>query len=323
MLNLSRDAFTAHSCIRRLRVELLEPEKKDLDLIEILDGPDGFEQRLQDRRSILTEAEAKQNATAESVTAALLEELRKIRASGKSAVHADSSGAPGTTGPVDESRLEAVLTGSESAAFRKLVTTLDSLDTGSPQGQRDALTAGFDGKCVAAVRVLLSTSENGDLTLSRRHVKLGLLNELRQYRGAYFDYHLRAGGDATVTSRMQRYTVASMIEGGDRSVLEGWLRLEIDTTDFIKAPHGAMGRLQHQMGWSTPIVHEPVDYYCQPALVTKFCEFMHLLAVATGMAAESTSGYTFVTLGVWYNSHLEKALGCSDMTGVLLESESS
>ena len=92
MLTLSRDAFTAHSCIRRLRVELLEPEKKDLDLIEILDGPDGFEQRLQDRRSILTEAEAKQNATAESVTAALLEELRKIRASGKSAVHADGSG---------------------------------------------------------------------------------------------------------------------------------------------------------------------------------------------------------------------------------------
>ena len=45
MLNLSRDAFTAHSCIRRLRVELLEPEKKDLDLIEILDGPDGFDPR--------------------------------------------------------------------------------------------------------------------------------------------------------------------------------------------------------------------------------------------------------------------------------------
>ena len=70
MLNLSRDAFTAHSCIRRLRVELLEPEKKDLDLIEILDGPDGFEQRLHDRRSILTEAESQQGATAETVTAA-------------------------------------------------------------------------------------------------------------------------------------------------------------------------------------------------------------------------------------------------------------
>ena len=83
-------------------------------------------------------------------------------------VHADGSGSSGSTGPVDESRLEAVLTGSDSASFRALVTTLDTLDISTPQGQRDALTAGFDGKCVAAVRVLLSTSENGDLTLSRR-----------------------------------------------------------------------------------------------------------------------------------------------------------
>ena len=57
VISRSRDNLTALSCVRRLRVELLEVEKKDLDLIEILDGPDGFERRLQDRRNILAEAE--------------------------------------------------------------------------------------------------------------------------------------------------------------------------------------------------------------------------------------------------------------------------
>ena len=85
VISRSRDNLTALSCVRRLRVELLEVEKKDLDLIEILDGPDGFERRLQDRRNILAEAEGQPGATAETITAALLDELRKIRSSGQHA----------------------------------------------------------------------------------------------------------------------------------------------------------------------------------------------------------------------------------------------
>ena len=80
MISKSRDNLQALSCIRRLRVELLEPEKRDLDLIEVLDGPDGFERRLYDRRNILAEAEGKPGATAESITAALLDEPRRTLA---------------------------------------------------------------------------------------------------------------------------------------------------------------------------------------------------------------------------------------------------
>ena len=85
MISKSRDNLIALSCVRRLRVELLEAEKEDLDLVEILDGPDGLESRLHDRRNILAEAEAQPDATAETITAALLDELRKVRASGQSA----------------------------------------------------------------------------------------------------------------------------------------------------------------------------------------------------------------------------------------------
>ena len=323
MISKSRDNLTALSCVRRLRVELLETEKKDLDLVEILDGPDGFESRLHDRRNILAEAEAQPNATAETITAALLDELRKIRASGQSApLPSNADGAPA---PLDESRLVAFPTGSDNAVFhtgsddavfRTITTALSGLDLGTPSGRRDALTIGYNGKCVAAVRVLFSTSESGDLTLVRRHATLSQLNELRQYRAAYFTWHLRVSEDMAVSDRMERYSVASMLNGGDRSVLDGWLRLDLDTTDFIAAPHGVMGRLQHQDGQSLPVVHDPMDYFCQPTLITKFCEFMHILACASGLAATSSEGYTFVTLGDWYNSHLERAHRCPDITAV-------
>ena len=237
-----------------------------------------------------------------------------MRASGQGAPPPSSGDA--APAPLDESRLVAVLTGSDNAAFRSIITALSRLDLSTPTGQRDALTLGYDGKCVATVRVLFSTSENGDLALVRRHSTLSQLNELRQYRAAYFNWHLRVGKDMKVSDRMERYTIASMLEGGDRSVLEGWLRLELDTTDFIKAPHGVMGRLQHQDGRPTPVVHDPVDYFCQPTLITKLCEFLHILACASGLAASSDDGYTFVTFGEWYNSHLERALRCPDINAI-------
>ena len=118
------------------------------------------------------------------------------------------------------------------------------------------------------------------------------------------------------SDRMESYSIASMLNGGDRSVLDGWLRLDLDTTDFIAAPHGVMGRLQHQGGQSLPVVHDPMDYFCQPTLITKFCEFMHILACASGLAATSSEGYTFITLGDWYNSHLERAHRCPDVNAV-------
>ena len=100
----------------------------------------------------------------------------------------------------------------------------------------------------------------------RRHSTLSQLNELRQHRTAYFNWHLRVGKDMAIADRMERYSIAPILDGGDRTVLEGWLHLDLDTTDFIKAPHGGMGRLQHQDGRSVPVVHDPADYFCRPSV---------------------------------------------------------
>ena len=124
IITKSRDNATTLSCIRRLRVELLGAEKRDLDLIEVLDGPDGLESCLFNRRNILAEAEGKPGATAESIVAALLEELHKIRASGQSTHQPSGGDAPAA--PLAESRLVAVLTGSDNAPFRAITTAPSS-----------------------------------------------------------------------------------------------------------------------------------------------------------------------------------------------------
>ena len=237
-----------------------------------------------------------------------------MRASGQGAP--SGSGAEAVATSPDQSRLEAVLTGPDSAVFRAISQGLEGLDLSAPQGQRDALALGFNGRCTIAVRVLFATSENGETSLVRRHATLSRLNELRQYRTAYYNWHLRVDKRLTVPNRMEQYTVASMIDGGNRTVLDGWLNLELDTTDFIKAPHGVMGRLQYLDGRAAPVVHNPQDYFCQPALITKLCEFLHILACASGLAHTSDEGFTFVTFGEWYNLHLERAHSCPNMDSI-------
>ena len=207
MILKSRDNLTALSCVRRLRAELLEIEKKDLDLVEVLDGPDGLECRLHDRRDILTEAEAQPGATSETITAALLDELREIRSSGellevqkkdldlvevldgpdglecrlhdRRDILTEAAAQPGATSetitaalldelreirssgpsasppstcdnapiPLDDPRLVAILTGSDNASSRKITMVLSGLDLSTPSGQRDALALGYDGQC--------------------------------------------------------------------------------------------------------------------------------------------------------------------------------
>ena len=134
-----------------------------------------------------------------------------MRASGQGAPSA--SGAEAVAASPDQSRLEAVLTGPDSAVFRTISQGLEGLDLSAPQGQRDALTLGFNGRCTIAVRVLFATSENGEVSLIRRHATLSRLNELRQYRTAYYNWHLRVDKRLTVPNRMEQYTVASMIDG--------------------------------------------------------------------------------------------------------------
>ena len=60
-----------------------------------------------------------------------------------------------------------------------------------------------------------------------------------------------------------------------------------------------------------PYSVNPIDYTCQPALITDLCRFLQILGNATlQLPATSAGGFTFVSLGEWYNQHLMRALRC-------------
>lgn len=289
-----------------MRLQLLDKELESLTLVEVIDS---FELRLSDRRNVLIEAEAKPGATAEAITTALLDELRNIRLSGTSSDPSASSSA-GPPIVLDNASIESALTGSHSAAFRRISTQLATIATTTVAGHRDALAVGFEGNCIIALRVLFSSTEKGD-PLASRHATLGKLNELRQYRLAYLNHQICLDTTTmTVPDKYRNYSLANM-GAKSSSVFDGWFALALETTDFISAPHGVLGLLQARDGKSIPYSVNPIDYACQPALISELCRFLQLLGNATlQLPAASNEGFTFVTLGEWYNNHLMRALRC-------------
>ena len=297
VLAKSLDVRGAASCVRQLRVELLPAQTSDLDLTDVYES---LEAALRDRSSILAESAAKPGASASSIVRELIAESQRIAGSAK-----DSSGAPAAEPPPEESSVVSALTGARSSVFRGIVTQLGSLDLSTPDGQRDALAIGFEGNCVIAVRVLLSTAEMGD-PLSARLPALGTLNELRQYRLSYFTYLLRVDPESgAVPVRMLQYDFG--IAGKNEVLLHALLKFDFTPRDFIAPPHGLLAWKQTQDGNALPMFVDSRDYFCIPSLVKDFFAFLHILLIGMGCANDSKDGYTMLTLGEFFADHLEMA----------------
>ena len=243
---------------------LLPESKHDLELAAVADD---LEKALADRQPTLAEAEGAANSTTETIAAHLLDELARIKGAGAS----DGSLGDQHTPMPSADAIEAALQGKASKHFRDMAQQLEGCDLSTTEGQRDALSYGFNGKCVLAIRVLLSAAEKGDPVASR-HQTLGILSDLRQHRRAYLVDMLRVDERSRlVPARMLRYEFSSVRMAGDQrnSVLfDALLKLDGAGVDWIAAPHGAMGWKQHQDGKALPVVHDKRDYFCQPSSPT-------------------------------------------------------
>ena len=292
--------------IQRLRSALLA-EKHELLLSDVAND---LEEALANRRSILAEAEAKPNSSAESIISYLLDELAKIQSGSKDPDRRTLDGG-GDHEPPTEAALNSALQGVLSASFRKIKEELPTIDISTQNGQHDALSLGFEGECIIAIRVLLAGTVKGD-PLADRHPTLGALSDLRQHRRAYFDLALRcsAGLDnGEPYSRMNRYQFSTATAEGtpaDSDLFTALLKLDLTAADWIKAPHGLAG-WQAAFNGGSAVVHDERDYFCQPTLITDQCVFLHTLLKSIGLAHESTEGYTMITAGEYYNSHLLNA----------------
>ena len=301
VISRAADDREAHSLCQRLHIELLPSIKASLPLASVVDE---INLALRDRDTAVNELLSKPGATAATVVTGLLEERLKATAS---AGITDSR--PNAPAEATRSAVELQLTGSLSVPFRELKAAVESADVLTEEGQREALAAGFDGRVTLAIRVLTSTREEGDVHV-RYDPVFSTLSDLRPEIFNYFNYLYRVqkkGYPPHVTyevpTRMETYRVGA--SNGDRPLLDALLSFKLGAGKWVPAPHGVMGRQMCLDNQTVPVVHDPRDYYCQPDLVTKVCEFVHLGLRGMGCADNSSQGYTMITLGEFFADHLK------------------
>lgn len=298
------DGREAHGLIRRLHIELLPSIKAALPLESVIGE---IEEELHDRAAAINQFYAEPGATASTVVTKLLQERSKTTPSAQT-----PDLRPGA--PIEAAReaIERRLSGSQSQPFREMKALVEKADILTEAGQRDALAAGFDGRVPLAVRVLTSTREEGDV-----HVKFdpvfSTLSDLRSELLNYFNYLYRVQIEGTppnvvveVPKRMKPYCIGE--SNTNRPLLDALLALKLtpsSTVDWVAAPYGVMGRQMCLQNRSTPDVHDPRDYFCQPELLTDVCEFLHIGLRGMGCADKSTEGFTMITLGEFFVKHLK------------------
>lgn len=296
---------SAMALLLQLKASLLPAELRTLETVVVLEQ---IEQALNSHMPTLDAAAKVPNASASSIIASLLKEVGGIRRSSRSAgpsqvsQDADADLEAAAPAPLSDDALEAAI--SRSVSFRRVMSLVSSVDPEARDGARLILTHGFDGECVIAVRVLLSTSRGGDL-IAKRHPVLSLLNDARTSRPGYFNYALRLSvklGD--VPKKMLSFEFASETSQG---LMKQFLQLDFAAMDWISAPHGLQGWRQADNGWTRPQVVDPADHYCQPDLLTELGNFGHRLFLAIGCADHVASGYTFLTLCLRFAEHLRLA----------------
>ncbi|KAL3894355.1 MAG: hypothetical protein SGPRY_013833, partial [Prymnesium sp.] len=156
----------AMALLLQLKARLLPSEMRSLEAVVVLDQ---LEQALASYyRPSLDAAANDPGASATSIVAALLREVAAIRRSGvgggaasKDSEEDESYGADAAAHlSLSDDALAAAI--SRSVSFRRVVSLVSAINMDSQDGSRLMLTHGFDGDCIIAVRVLVSTSRGGD-----------------------------------------------------------------------------------------------------------------------------------------------------------------
>ena len=285
--------------MQQLRSHLLTgAEYRALDYVDIVDDLEG---QLAVRRATLEEAASKAGADATKIAAHVINERAKMRP--VAGTTPSPSGSVGLTTVQDA--VEAALLGT-TGGFRAVSAIISGLDTSTAEGKRDAIAAGFTGDSVLTIRALVNTTEGGDPVVARNS-SLATLSELRPYLYEYFNYIYRVDkATGLVPAHMTKYTFATATS---KDLFNRALKFQFVGTDFLSAPHGALGLKMVRDGRKAPMTIHPADHYCVPSVIEDVGDFVHTLLVGMGASnsIDSGIGYTFKSFCDFYKRHLEKA----------------
>ena len=89
------------------------------------------------------------------------------------------------------------------------------------------------------------------------------------------------------------------------------LKFDLLAVNFVDAPHGALGLKAAKEQIIAEKVN-PVNHYCQPAILEDLSVFMHTLFVAFGAADTSVAGFTMKAWVLRYLKHVKCATGLAN-----------
>ena len=102
-------------------------------------------------------------------------------------------------------------------------------------------------------------------------------------------------------------------DGPVAPLLAHLLKFEVLAGNYVDAPYGMLG-LKAAREQSVAERVNPVNHYCQPAILEDLADFMHILFVAFGASATSVAGFTMKTWILRYLKHVKCATGLANDT---------
>ena len=279
-------ACVATSQLDRLCAELLTSEQRELEFVQQLGS---LENLLVDRTSLF------QGSAEDTVQTLLREQRAFVNATpgdDKSVTVADASHL------ADKPLHKATM----AAGFRACELSIKTLDLTTAAGRQTALEYGFSSGSVLIIRLLLY----GEKNLAKRHPLLTALLECRIDLAQYYGYCLTVDKTTGIRpKRVRNWGIAGKTDTAT-TILGAWTKQQIVGTDFYHNEGGVYPLKTALDGTLFDPIHQE-DFWCRPACIKSFCEYMHTLTLADGFPATVASGFTWITAGEQYIAHLLKA----------------
>ena len=211
---------------------------------------------------------------------------------------------PSQGGLRDDAIRDSLLTNS----FTQCTTALESIDTNTAEGRREAIEKGFMARNALITKVLMW----GPKDLGRRHPTLALMLELRggQSLSGISEYlsfvHAVDINTGTVPQRAKFFSVLGDT-GANDSELKKWLGLKLQDMNWY-CPHTGIYALRQALTGAHPKPLDLRDHLCVVSELEELIEFGERRLASMGVPTSlepGAQGFTWRSFWLHYLQHLK------------------
>ena len=185
--------------------------------------------------------------------------------------------------------------------FRACELACAGLDLTTASGRRRALEFVFSSKSPLLVRLVIF----GEKALAKRHPFLTLLMGCRIALPGYYGYcHTVDRLTGIGPKRIENWSITGK-SSTDTALLAAWLKQQLVGFDYYHSEGGVYPLRTALDGTRFEPIKE-ADFWCRPACVRAYCDYMRTFNLADGFPDTVASGFTRKTLGDFYIKHIQR-----------------